>query len=253
MKKFSQFMLTAVILGSVLTTVTAAESLSVLLQKGIFAEETEGNLDAAIKTYQQITTEAATNHSVAAQAQYRLGVCYQKKGDKAQAISVLNDLLKQFPAQAALGQKSREVLAALGQAPSSNITIRRVLADASGLGGVLTTDGKYISGIDWDTSDVVQFEVASGQTRRITNTGGPAAKEQPYDYQAFSRDGKQIAYNSYTKDSVPQLRVRNLDGSGLRTLYSEKGYDVRPLDWSPDAGSILAFREHDYSPGGGLT
>jgi Tol biopolymer transport system component len=54
------------------------------------------------------------------------------------------------------------------------------------------------------------------------------------------------------KDSVPQLRVRNLDGSGLRTLYSEKGYDVRPLDWSPDAGSILAFREHDYSPGGGI-
>ena len=132
------------------------------------------------------------------------------------------------------------------------LVARRVLADASGLGEVLTADGKYICHLDWDTGDMVQFEVASGQTRRITNKGGAGAKEAPYEYQAFSRDGKQIAYDWYTKDSVPQLRVRNLDGSGLRTLYSEKGYDVRPLDWSPDAGFILASRELDYSPKGGI-
>jgi len=40
-----------------------------------------------------------------------------------------------------------------------------------------------------------------------------------------------------------QLRIRNLDGSGLRTLYGEKDCYVRPLDWSPDAGSILAILE----------
>ena len=109
MKKLRQFIWAAVIIGSVLTpSATAAESFSVLLQKGIFAEETEGNLDAAIKIYQQITAEAATDRSVVAQAQYRLGVCYQKKGNKEQAINILNDLLKQFPAEAALGQKARE-------------------------------------------------------------------------------------------------------------------------------------------------
>ncbi|MBA4411339.1 MAG: hypothetical protein C0397_18210, partial [Odoribacter sp.] len=132
------------------------------------------------------------------------------------------------------------------------LVARRVLADASGIEGVLTADGKYINHIDRGTGDMVQFGVASGKTSRITNKGGDAAKEAPYEYQAFSRDGKQIAYDSYTKDNVPQLRIRNLDGSGLRTLYSEKGYDVRPLDWSPDAGSILAYRELDYSPKGGI-
>src|SRR5450759_5689877 len=35
------------------------------------------------------------------------------------------------------------------------------------------------------------------------------------------------------------------DGSDLRTLYSEKGASVTPLDWSPDAGSILALRERN--------
>ena len=80
--------------------------------------------------------------------------------------------------------------------------------------------------------------------RAESQIGGPGARlRQPYEYQAFSRDGKQIAYDSYTKDWVPQLRIRNLDGSGLRTLYSEKDYYVLPLDWSPDAGSILALRE----------
>jgi len=92
---------------------------------------------------------------------------------------------------------------------------------------------------------VVQFEVASGQTRRITNGGPWSETEKSYENQAFSRDGKQIAYNSYTKDWVPQLRIRNLDGSGLRTLYSEKDSYVLPLDWSPDAGFILALRDRN--------
>lgn len=247
MKKLRQLMLTAVIIGSVLTTATAAESFSVLLQKGIFAEETEGNLDAAIKIYQQITAEAATNLSVVAQAQYRLGVCYQKKGNKEQAISTLNDLLKQFPAEAALGQKARELLAGLGQTPSSNIVMRRVLADASGVDGVLTADGKYIRDIDRDTGDVVQFEVASGQTSRITNREPWSETEQwGYYFQAFSRDGKQIAYGVYLKEGGVSLRIRNLDGSGLRTLFSDKGVEnVMPVDWSPDAGSILAFRDRN--------
>jgi beta-lactamase regulating signal transducer with metallopeptidase domain/Tol biopolymer transport system component len=127
------------------------------------------------------------------------------------------------------------------------LVARRVLTDASGVGGVTTADGKYIRGIDWDTGDVVQFEVASGQRSRITNRG-PWSKTQMGLYaQAFSRDGKQIAYHSHAhaKDDVCQLRIRNLDGSGLRTLYSEKGFSVYPLDWSPDAGSILALRHSD--------
>jgi beta-lactamase regulating signal transducer with metallopeptidase domain/Tol biopolymer transport system component len=127
--------------------------------------------------------------------------------------------------------------------PGGGLVLRRVLADASGVDGVLTAEGRYISHIDPNTGDMVQFEVVSGQTSRITNKGGAAARETPYEYQVFSRDGKQIAYDSYTKDWVPQLRIRNLDGSGLRTLCGEKGHDVHALDWSPDAGSILAFRE----------
>jgi Tol biopolymer transport system component len=140
-------------------------------------------------------------------------------------------------------------LAALaGPGAGGGLVARRVLTDASGVGEVLTADGKYIRGLDRETGDVFQFEVASGQRTRITNRGPWSETEKSYEYQAFSRDGKQIAYNSYTKDRVPQVRIRNLDGSGLRTLYSEKGVAIAlPVDWSPDAGSILALCSRDKS------
>ncbi len=230
----------------------AKQSAGVLFQSGLYQEEVKGDLDAAIKIYERILKDFPKDRPVAAKAQLHIGLCYEKLGT-AEARKAYESVVRDFADQSEIVAQARVRLAALGgPGAAGELVTRRVLADASGVRGVLTADGKYISHIDRGTGDMVQFEVASGQTSRITNKGGAAAKETPYEYQAFSRDGKQIAYDSYTKDLVPQLRIRNLDGSGLRTLYSEKGYDVRPLDWSPDAGSILASRELDYSPKGGI-
>ena len=126
------------------------------------------------------------------------------------------------------------------------LVTRRILADASGVDGVLTADGKYISHIDGETGDLVQFEVASGQKNRIKNRG--PWTDNALDHQVFSRDGKQIAYDvessdPNTKDWLYQVRITNLDGSGLRTIYSQKDSLVWPLDWTPDAGAVLVLRE----------
>jgi Tol biopolymer transport system component len=224
----------------------------VALQAAIKTETVDGNLKAAIEQYKKIAAQPGASRAVVATALLRMGQCYEKLGD-AEARKAYERLVRDFADQAEIVAQARMRLAALGgPGGAGGLVTRRVLTDASGVRGVLTADGKYISHIDGDTGDMIQFEVASGQTSRITNKGGTAAKETPYEYQAFSRDGKQIAYDSYTKDWVPQLRIRNLDGSGLHTLYSEKGYDVRPLDWSPDAGFILASRELDNSPKGGI-
>jgi Tol biopolymer transport system component len=56
----------------------------------------------------------------------------------------------------------------------------------------------------------------------------------------FSRDGKQIGFDIEIRDGGNQLRVRDLDGSNLRTLYSASG--AQAFDWSPDADFILALR-----------
>jgi Tol biopolymer transport system component len=205
----------------------------------------EGKLEEAIQLYKKILTGRPSNRAVAAKALLQMGQCYEKLGETQaqEARKAYQRIAREFADQAEIVAQARLRLAALGgPGGGGGLVTRRVLTDASGVRGVLTADGKYISNIDRGTGDVVQFEVASGQTSRITNRGPWSEGEKWYDYQLFSGDGKQIAYGSYTKDLPYQLRIRNLDGSGLRTLHSEKESYIQYLDWSPDAGSILALR-----------
>jgi Tol biopolymer transport system component len=214
----------------------------VALKAAIDKEVVDGDLKGAIEQYKKIAAQPGARRATVATALLRMGQCHEKLGN-AEARTAYQRVVRDFADQAEIVAQARVRLAALGgPGGAGGLVTRRVLTDASGVDGVLTADGRYIRDIDWKTGDVVQFEVASGQRSRITNTG-PWGEEQAYGYDVFSRDGKQIAYSLYTKDGVPQLRIRNLDGSGLRTLYSEKGSYVRLFDWSPDAGSILALLE----------
>ena len=178
---------------------------------------------------------------MAAKALLRMGQCYEKLGE-AQARQAYDRVVREFADQSEVVEQARVRLAALrGPRAAAGLATRRILRDASGVQGALTADGRYIRHMDWGTGDVIQFEVASGKTSRITN-GGPWGERENYvEGQAFSRDGMQIAYDRFTKDGSPQLRIRNLDGSGLRTVYSESA--AQAFDWSPDAGSILALRK----------
>ena len=138
------------------------------------------------------------------------------------------------------------LLGSCGTGDAGGPVTRLVLADASDLNGTLTSVGKHINRLDRSTGDVVEFDVVSGKTTRIKNLGPWSEADKHFSYQAlFSRDGKQLIYNSYTDttESIPELRIRNLDGSGLRTLNREK--DDYPIDWSPDAGSILVCRDRE--------
>jgi carboxyl-terminal processing protease len=68
-----------------------------LLEKGIYTEETKGDLKSAIQVYQQIVDDARAERSLVAQAQLRLGLCQLKLGNQPQAISALDRLRQEFP------------------------------------------------------------------------------------------------------------------------------------------------------------
>ena len=212
----------------------------VALRAAMEKETVEGDVKGAIEQYKKLAQN--NNKSVAARALVRLGECYEKQGN-ADARKTYEQVLSKFGDQKVAVEQARARLSALGgPGVGGGLVTRRVLTDASGVSGVLTADGKYSRYMDRGTGDVVQFEVASGQTSRITNRGPWGDRENYVEGYVFSRDGKQIVYDRFTKDGAPELRIRNLDGSGLRTLYSEKGSFVYPLAWSPDAGSFLALR-----------
>src|SRR5688572_6056063 len=82
-----------------LASPTAARGASAaeLLEKGIYTEETKGELGAASQIYQQIVDDPRADRSLMAQAQLRLGLCELKQGHKPQAISALERLTQDFP------------------------------------------------------------------------------------------------------------------------------------------------------------
>jgi len=91
-----------------LATAAAPQSASELLQQAIYTQETLGDIDGAIKIYKQILAEAKANRVYAAQAQYRLGLCYLSKGLDADACQAFQALIKEYPEQQELVAKARE-------------------------------------------------------------------------------------------------------------------------------------------------
>jgi hypothetical protein len=87
----------AVVLG--VNNAIGAAAPSELLEQGIYSEETKGDLDSALKLYQQVVAEGKAGEAVAAQAQYRLGVCYYKKKDYTAANTAFEKLIKDYPDQ----------------------------------------------------------------------------------------------------------------------------------------------------------
>ena len=73
-----------------------AQTASELLQKGIYAQETEGNLDNAILIYRQIVNSAPAQREIAAQAQYRLAQSLLQKGDLTEASREFERLARDY-------------------------------------------------------------------------------------------------------------------------------------------------------------
>jgi len=89
---------------------------AVLLEKGIYTEETAGDLDAAMAIYRRIIDESAAARPAVAEAHYRLAMCLLKKGDTSAAAGRLARLLSEYGDQAAVATKARAELAKLAPA-----------------------------------------------------------------------------------------------------------------------------------------
>jgi hypothetical protein len=93
-------------------TPASAQSAADLLQKGIYAQETLGDLDGAVKSYRQVLTSYPANKQIAAQAQYQLVLCMVQKGDRAAAAREFDALARNYPDQAEFINKARKLVPA---------------------------------------------------------------------------------------------------------------------------------------------
>jgi hypothetical protein len=87
-----------------------AASPSELLEQGIYAEETKGDLDAATNAYRQAVAEARPGWAGAAQAQFRLGVCCYKKKEFTSGAAAFDQVIKNYPEQKELVAQADDYL-----------------------------------------------------------------------------------------------------------------------------------------------
>ncbi len=97
-------------------------NLTSLLQQGLFAEQADRNLDAAIADYQTLARQYDRDRQLAATAVFRLGECYRMQGKTNEAALEYQRILHDFSDQQILVTMSRQNLAGLGASAETAAT-----------------------------------------------------------------------------------------------------------------------------------
>jgi Tol biopolymer transport system component len=111
----------------------------------------------------------------------------------------------------------------------------RKVAGLRDLTGSVSRDGRYYAFTNWQSSQLGIKDLGSGEDRYIVTP----ESDQEYPYAPkFAPDGRRIAYVWSNAGGSSELRVVNVDGSGVRTIYRDW---LPPHDWSPDGSHILTI------------
>jgi tetratricopeptide (TPR) repeat protein len=123
------WLLLAALAVPVSPTPAATNDLTTAIQRGLFEEEANQNLGAAIQAYQSVAAQFDKDRKLAATAIFRLGECYRKQGNTNEAAAQYERVLHEFSDQPTLVTLSRQNLAGLGSAPAAPAA--PVLSDAA--------------------------------------------------------------------------------------------------------------------------
>ncbi|MCX6917161.1 MAG: ankyrin repeat domain-containing protein [Verrucomicrobia bacterium] len=125
----TNLLISGILLGAVTFISAATNDLTTAIQRGLFEEEANQNLGAAIQAYQSVASQFDKDRKLAATAIFRLGECYRKQGNTNDAATQYQRILRDFSDQPTLVTLSQQNLAALGTAPPA--TAAPALSDAA--------------------------------------------------------------------------------------------------------------------------
>jgi ankyrin repeat protein len=106
------FIFIALILVTTLAS-AATNDLTSALQKGLFEEEANHNLEAAAQAYQTVSAQFDKDRKLAATAIFRLGEVYRKQGKTNEAAAQYERIVREFSDQQTLVTLSRQNLGVL--------------------------------------------------------------------------------------------------------------------------------------------
>src|SRR5262245_39992842 len=258
---------TAVVLVMMLTAMLASaqESGYDLYQKALVKERAVGDVEEALHLYQRVTTEFGSNHGLAAKAQYRLGLLYDRLGRHAEAQRAFNAVMSKYSDQTDLVREARARLATASARPGNATSDKSKLPVTMGMrrvweGKLVDTegspspDGALLSITDWETGDLAIRELDSGKSRHLTDKGSWSKSVEFAEDSVVSPDGKQIVYTWFDKDYLFGLRLIGIDGSNARVLYRDNKVGwIHAYEWTKDGKQLLVYiTYHDLTSQIGL-
>ena len=250
-KKSTWFGITGILVFAVLLG-AFSQSGEDLFQKALRLERNEGKLLEAIELYNKVVVEGG-NEALAAQAQLRIGLCFEKMGQKSvkQAQEAFQKVLDNFPGQMEVVKVAKEKLSIIRSAgkPAEKVEEGfqiRLVEQGLDSSGEISPDNKYLCCVDWETSNLAVIDMASLEMLRLTSHKH-SESESPDAYEApggsvWAPDQKRIAYTWYgIHPETCDLRMIGIDDKKPRILYRGDYYKdwVMPHDWSPDGKHIL--------------
>jgi hypothetical protein len=235
----------------------AGETVSELLQRAIYAEETAGDLDGAIKLYRQVVATSVQTRILAAQAQYRLGACLLRKGDHTAARQAFEALVRDYPEQKELVAKARqatppeisllpipwregEVAEFRLRLPAGAVMGTQMYAIERGAGTNLVAHAKnYIGGSQWATRVEIDRDTMRPKSSVLAH---PQIGEFQVAYEAtralISQPGKPaltVELEGWVYDNEESLQL-------LRRLPLTVGSKLPIRVLSPTAGKVLDMK-----------
>ncbi|MBN1816461.1 MAG: tetratricopeptide repeat protein [Sedimentisphaerales bacterium] len=99
---------------TLLATTSIAQPVSVQLREGRYQEEIKGDLEKAMEIYERIAFNAEADRPYIAEAYYRLGTCYLKKGQNAEAAQCFQTVVDKYSDQTRMRLRCEEELKKIG-------------------------------------------------------------------------------------------------------------------------------------------
>lgn len=205
--------------------------------------EVEGDLKGAIDEYRKVVAAAGSNRALAAEALVRMADCYQKLG-VTEAQTIYQRVVRDFA-----DQREQVALARMRLGGASTAAVARSdravwTGHTVDVTGRVSSDGRFISYVDWDDGRLMMRDLAQNTTRALTPAAVPLYS-QSAQWSAISRDGKQIVYE-WTANGRSELRIATLPASGFlqpRRFVLANVASFSSFDWSPDGKWIATTFE----------
>lgn len=232
-----------------------------ILNAAIYEEEVNGNLEEAIKLYEEIVIKFPENRSVVAEALYRNGYANEKLGNikaKEYYEKVINNYSDQPElvqlAQARLDRilKTDNPDDVLAVGLSEDLSIINLYGKGSSVNegtslenSSISPDGTKMVGIEYSIGqNVAVYDLRTREIKLITKYDWETPDHGYTYFPVWSPDGKEVAYLFSDWEGAFEIQVSTLQGQ-KRTLIKNKsiGGQIYPRQWSKDGSVILTFKQ----------